>query len=253
VDVYREIEDIKRKNLKAALAIVVDTRGSTPGKVSSKMIIYADGKISGTIGGGKVEKDIIAQARNIIKSGQPRLFNYTLDESYQYMCGGKVSIYVEPLKPALKVIIFGAGHVGQALLKILKLLDYYVVVIDDREEFANKENLIEADEIICDNFLRVIDNLSIDENTFVVVVSRDHEWDLEITKKVLPTPSQYIGVIGSQKKSEHIFKELKSAGFNEKDLARVYSPVGIPIKSETPTEIGISIAAQIIDLSKNFH
>jgi xanthine dehydrogenase accessory factor len=254
MDIFKEIEELKKSNRKAALAIVIKTRGSTPGKISSKMLVYSDGKISGTIGGGRVERDIIVKAQKIINdAGEPQVFEYTLDESYNYMCGGFMAIYVEPLKTMKRVIIFGAGHVGRALTKLLKLMEYYVIIVDDREEFGNRENFPDADEIIIDEFLKSIDKLNLDENSFVVVVTRDHEWDLEITKEVIKYPVKYIGVIGSKKKAEHILYELKNSGNCQEDLQKIYSPIGIPIKSITPAEIGISIAAQIIDINNRLN
>lgn len=248
MNIFREIEEIKKNRIKAALAIVIDTRGSTPGKVSSKMLILANGKTIGTIGGGKIEKDIIDKSLMVISKGNPKIFEYTLDESYNYMCGGHMTIYVEPINPAKKVIIFGAGHVGQALSKILKLMDYYIIVVDDREEFGNSKNFPDADEIIVDEFTNAIDKLTIEEDTFIVVVTRDHEWDLEITKKVIKSSAKYIGVIGSKNKAQQMLSKLKNSGIDDESLRRLYMPIGIPIKSETPMEIGISIAAQIIDI-----
>ena len=248
MDIFKEIEELKKNNIKAALAIVITTRGSTPGKISSKMLILADGKTIGTIGGGKIEKDIIDKSPMIISKGTPQIFEYTLDESYNYMCGGYMAIYVEPVKPAKRVIIFGAGHVGQALSKILKLMDYYIIVVDDRKEFGNSKNFPDANEIIVDEFMNAIDKLTIAEYTFIVIVTRDHKWDMEITKKVIKSSAKYIGVIGSKNKAQYMLKELKNSGIDEENLPRLYLPIGVPIKSETPMEIGISIAAQIIDI-----
>lgn len=254
MDIFKEIEELRKSSSKSALAIVINTRGSTPGKVSSKMLVYSDGRISGTIGGGRVERDIIVKAQKMINdSGEPKVFEYTLDESYNYMCGGFMAIYVEPLKTRKRVIIFGAGHVGKALTKLLKLMDYYVIVVDDREEFGNRENFPDADEIIIDEFIKAIGKINLDENSFVVVVTRGHEWDLEITKEVIKYPLKYIGVIGSKKKSEYILKELRNSENSQENLHKIYSPVGIPIKSITPVEIGISIAAQIIDINNRLN
>jgi len=111
-------------------------------------------------------------------------------------------VYVEPIKTNKKVIIFGAGHVGKALTKILTLLEYYIIVVDDRSAFANAENIPEANEILVDEFLNAIKRLHLDENTYVVVATRDHEWDLNITKEIIKHPVKYIGVIGSKKKAD---------------------------------------------------
>ena len=249
MDVFRKIEEVRKNNISAALAIVVNTRGSTPGKTSSKMLIYSNGTIFGTIGGGTIEKDIIEKGKDVIKNGQPKIFEYTLDETHGYMCGGYMAVYVEPIKTNKKVIIFGAGHVGKALAKILTLLEYYIIVVDDRAAFANAENIPEANEILVDEFLNAIKRLHLDENTYVVVVTRDHEWDLNITKEIIKYPVKYIGVIGSKKKADYIIKEVEAYSNNKDWLKKLYMPIGIQIQSITPMEIAISIAAQIIDIN----
>lgn len=253
MDVFRKIEEVRKNNISAALAIVVNTRGSTPGKTSSKMLIYSNGTIFGTIGGGRIEKDIIEKGKDVIKNGEPKIFEYTLDETQGYMCGGYMVVYVEPIMTNKKVIIFGAGHVGKALTKILTLLEYYIILVDDRAEFANKENIPEANEILVDEFLNAIKRLHLDENTYVVVATRDHEWDLNITKEIIKHPVKYIGVIGSKKKADYIQKEVEAYSNNNDWQKKLYMPIGIPIQSVTPMEIAISIAAQIIDINNRDH
>ena len=253
MDVFSKIEEVRKNKINTALAIVVNTRGSTPGKLSSKMLIYSNGTTYGTIGGGSIEKDIIEKGKDVINNGQSKIFEYTLDETHGYMCGGYMAVYVEPIKTNKKVIIFGAGHVGKALTKILTLLEYYIIVIDDRAEFANSENIPDANEILVDEFLNAINKLNFDEDTYVVVVTRDHGWDLKITKELIKQPVKYIGVIGSKKKADYIRKETEEYASNKEWLKKLYTPIGIPIKSITPIEIAVSIAAQIIDINNRDH
>ncbi len=253
MDVFRKIEEIRKNNICAALAIVVNTRGSTPGKTSSKMLIYRDGATFGTIGGGSIENEIIEKGRDVINDGEPKIFEYTLDEAHGYMCGGYMAVYIEPIKTNKRVIIFGAGHVGKALTQVLRLLEYYIIVVDDRAEFANSKNLPEADEIVVDEFLSAIDKLNLDKNTYIVVVTRDHEWDLKITNEIIKKPVKYLGVIGSKKKADYIRKEIEEHASNKEWLDKLHAPIGIPIQSITPMEIAVSIAAQIIDINNRSH
>lgn len=248
--VNKELAKIINENIPAVLAIVVDVKGSSPGKLSSKMIITADGSTIGTIGGGKLEYEVIDEAKKIFKSGNPKILKFSLDESYGYQCGGEVSIYLEPLNIYPHLIIFGAGHVGKAVTEIFKYLHFKVTVIDDREELLNAIENTDVDKILVPDYQSSFSKLNINENSYILIVTRDHMFDLELTKMSLSTPAKYIGVIGSKRKSKYILDTLRKDGYNDDEIKRVYTPVGIPIKTDTPYEIGISIAAQIIDISK---
>jgi xanthine dehydrogenase accessory factor len=248
--VNKELAKIINENIPAVLAIVVDVKGSSPGKLSSKMIITADGSTLGTIGGGKLEYEVIDEAKKIFKSGNPKILRFYLDESYGYQCGGEVAIYLEPLNIYPHLIIFGAGHVGKAVTEIFKYLHFKVTVIDDREELLNAIENADVDKILVPDYQSSFSKLNINENSYILIVTRDHTFDLELTKMSLSTPAKYIGVIGSKRKSKYILDTLRKDGYNDDEIKRVYTPVGIPIKTDTPYEIAISIAAQIIDISK---
>lgn len=248
--VNKELAKIINENIPAVLAIVVDVKGSSPGKLSSKMIITADGSTIGTIGGGKLEYEVIDEAKKIFKSGNPKILKFSLDESYGYQCGGEVGIYLEPLNIYPHLIIFGAGHVGKAVTEIFKYLHFKVTVIDDREELLNAIENTDVDKILVPDYQSSFSKLNINENSYILIVTRDHTFDLELTKMSLSTPAKYIGVIGSKRKSKYILDTLRKDGYNDDEIKRVYTPVGIPIKTDTPYEIAISIAAQIIDIAK---
>jgi xanthine dehydrogenase accessory factor len=159
---------------------------------------------------------------------------------------GAKRYYVEPLTRAGKVIVFGGGHIAQELVPVLAHLGFRCLVMDDREEFANKDLFPMADEIIVGNFERIRDHVTITENDCVVVVTRGHHFDFVVQEQALRTAASYVGVIGSRKKIAGTNARLLKAGIPAEALERVYAPIGIPIKAETPAEIAISIAGELI-------
>ena len=153
---------------------------------------------------------------------------------------------IEPLVKAGKVYIFGGGHVAQELVPTLSRVHFHCVVMDDRADFARPELFPGVDETICGNFDEINELLEIHDNDFVVIMTRGHKDDQLVQEKVLKTPAYYIGVIGSARKTKAVFARLKAKGFTDEDLERITTPIGLDIKSETPAEIAVSIAAQMI-------
>lgn len=234
------------------LAIVTGTKGSVPGHIGAKMVVKEDGKTSGTIGGGKVEKLVIEESLNILKrEGKPKALSFLLNEDNGYMCGGEMLIYLEAFGITKHIVIFGAGHVGKALAYLGHFTGLTTIVVDDRPEFANKEQLPFADKIVLEDYIKSFDKLTFNDNSFIVITTRDHEKDYIVTKKSLDTEAKYIGLIGSSSKKKRIFNMLKQDGFTEEKIQRIHCPIGISIKSETPEEIAVSIIAEIIDISKS--
>jgi xanthine dehydrogenase accessory factor len=182
-----------------------------------------------------------------IRDGSPRTVPFELTERHGgLVCGGKVLVYIEPIIPEPKLIILGAGHVGKALVNVAKFAGFRTTVADDREEFANRENIPDAGEIVVHEFGDMFSRLFIDENAYIVIATRGHNHDLDALKAALGTRAKYIGLLGSRRKRALLFKTLREAGFSEEDIGRVVTPVGLPIGSVTPEEIAISIMAQII-------
>lgn len=156
---------------------------------------------------------------------------------------------IEPIGVGGTAYIMGAGHVSQSLAEFTKAVGFWTVVLDDRAEYANRERFRTADEIIVlDSFSDVVGNLQIDRDSFIVIVTRGHLDDLTVLAQVLKSEAGYIGMIGSRRKCELTFQELRKLGFSETDIQRVHAPIGIPISAETPEEIGISIVAEMIQV-----
>jgi xanthine dehydrogenase accessory factor len=253
-DIYEAIASLRRRGEKAVLATIVSTRGSAPRKESAKMLVMADGKIIGTIGGGAVEHQAYEESLKLIDVGECKLAHYELtnsDASKEGMtCGGIVDVFLEPIKPLPSLIIFGGGHISFFLARIGKMVDFRVTVIDDRPEFANHERFPEADETIAEDMASAVQRLKINSDSYIVIVTRGHQNDEQVLGWAVTTPAGYIGMIGSKRKINTSFTYLKTKGVIQEQLDRVHSPIGLSIGAETPEEIAVAIMAEIIQVRR---
>lgn len=247
MEIYEEVLRLKKEGRPSAMATIVQCVGSSPQKEGAKMLVREDGSIMGTLGGGCIEAEVIQAALIAMKDAIPQTVPFELTEKKGgLVCGGKVLVYIEPVVPEPRLIILGAGHVGKALSKVAGFSGFKVTVADDRTEYANRELLPDADDVIVSDFDAVFRKVLVDRSMYIVIATRGHNHDLEALKAALRTDAQYIGLMGSRRKKALIFKTLKSEGFSENDISRVIIPVGLPISSVTPEEIAVSIMAQII-------
>jgi xanthine dehydrogenase accessory factor len=247
MEIYEEMLRLKKEGKSSAVATIVQCIGSSPQKEGAKMLVREDGSSIGTLGGGCIEAEVIQQALMSMKDGTPQTVPFELTEKQGgLVCGGKVLVYIEPVIPEPRLVILGAGHVGKALAKIGRFSGFKVIVADDRAEYANRELLPEADEIIVNDFETVFRKVPVDGGTYIVIATRGHNHDLDALKAALGTDAQYVGLMGSRRKKALIFRSLEGEGFSRDDISRVIIPVGLPIKSVTPEEIAVSIMAQII-------
>ena len=251
-DIYESIASLRRRGEKAVLATIVSTRGSAPRKESAKMLVLADGKIIGTIGGGAIEHQVYQEALKLIEGNESRLAHYELtnaDASREGMtCGGIVDVFLEPIKPLPSLIIFGGGHISFFLARIGKMVDFRVTIIDDRPEFANPERFPEADETIAEDMASAMKRLQINGSSYIVIVTRGHQKDEQVLEWAVTTPAGYIGMIGSKRKIKTSFTYLLSKGITREQLDSVHSPIGLSIGAETPEEIAVAIMAEIIQV-----
>jgi xanthine dehydrogenase accessory factor len=247
VDIYEEILRLKQAGRASAIATIVQCSGSSPQKEGAKMLIRDDGSIVGTLGGGCIETEVVQTSLQAIKDGCPLTIPFELTEKHGgLVCGGKVLVYIEPVIPDPHLVILGAGHVGKALSKIARFSGFKVTVVDDREEYANRDNIPDANETVVIDFEKVLSKVSVDKNTYIVIATRGHNHDLDALKVALGTKARYIGLLGSKRKKALLFKTLKEEGFAQRDIDRVITPIGLSIGSVIPEEIAISIMAQII-------
>jgi len=248
--IYSEIVKVLERGERAALATVIRSTGSTPGKESAKMLVHADGTSVGSIGGGCTEADVWALARKVIDTEQPLRESFTLTpstaEEEGLACGGIVEVFIEPIGSPV-VYIFGAGHIGRHVVKIGNTVGLKTVVIDDRARFANREHFPEAsDVVVVEDFEQAFDRFSFSENSYIVIVTRGHRYDELVLSKAVRTEASYVGLIGSKAKISRIFRRLVDEGVPRERLERVEAPIGLDIGCRTPEEIAVSIAAQLI-------
>jgi xanthine dehydrogenase accessory factor len=324
----------------AAVATILSRKGSAPRTAGSKMVVEGEGAFTGTIGGGKFEADVLAEAQAVLAEGRPKrmFFDLTQDDvsAMDMICGGKMEVLVDylapdeaaaavfeawrgaltgtrigslitvingigadvgktvhcmvfadgtvvgtwPLSEELRarvvkeavaaagsrvieaeevqllvepasvpntLVVFGAGHVSVPTARLAAEVGFRVVVVDDRSEFANRARFAEAADIVVpEEFVSAFSRLSIDGDTFVVIVTRGHRFDMDVLAGALRTEAGYIGMIGSRRKRNAIYTALKKQGFSEADLARVHCPIGLSIGAESPEEIAVSIVAELI-------
>lgn len=245
MDIFEEIIAIKNKGIPAVLATVVEALGSAPGKPCARMLIKADGSMVGTIGGGAIEKKITDEAMVLMHGGESKLLRYKLEE-LGMACGGAMSVFLESLKPAPDLIIFGAGHIGSALSKIGKMLGFTIIVVDNRLEFANQERLPWADRVIAHDYPQALEELIFSDTTYLVILTHRHLHDFEILDYCVQQPFGYLGMIGSRKKVAKAFQQLGEKGIGEATSKRIHAPIGIDIGANTPEEIAIAIAAELV-------
>jgi xanthine dehydrogenase accessory factor len=249
MSIYRRLAEIEEAGINAALATVIHARGSVPRHAGTKMIIYADGSFEGTIGGGKLEDEVIKAARTAIQSGKSELLKYKFQDPEQGdvgVCGGEMEVFVEPLKSARTLIVIGAGHVGRAVAHLGQWLGFHVIVSDDREGFAIPEQVPSADEYFTCEMGDLPGKLSIGPQTYIVLTTRGVTIDAEGLPALLESQAAYIGVIGSRRRWETTKSELRAKGMETGKLERVHSPTGLELHAETPQEIAVSILAEII-------
>ena len=359
-EIYQKVIELIESQEVGAYCTVVETKGSTPQKPGSKLLILPDLRNVGTLGGGCVEAEARRQAIGLMQGGIPRLLDFQLDSDYGWddglICGGNMKIFIDlpqtqeesfiltrlqelskakiPLvsttivksdvdhihvgakmlfaangekvgtlgEPALEtalqdeltevlekdapgvfrwqgedssdgkpinrdrngegavwvfmdavqprptLLIAGAGHVGQALCHLGKWLGFDVAIVDDRADFASKERLPEANEIIIGDIAQELRNYPVDHLTYAVIVTRGHQHDEEALHSVIESNARYVGLIGSRRKIKLIYDDLRDMGISEERLAQVYAPIGLDINSKTVPEIAVSIAAQLIQV-----
>ncbi len=251
MEICEEILRLKKEGRASALATIVECIGSSPQKQGAKMLVRDDGSVLGTMGGGCLEAEVIQSSLMTIKDASPRTMPFELTERHgSLVCGGKVLVYIEPIIPEPALVILGAGHVGSALSGLAKFSGFRVTVVDDREEYANKENIPDADKIIINDFDSVFEKHFIDTCDYIVIATRGHNHDLEALKSALRTNARYIGLLGSRRKKALLFKTLAGEGFSQDDINRIITPVGLAIGSVTPEEIAVSIMAQMIQIRR---
>ncbi|HPH95153.1 MAG TPA: XdhC family protein [Anaerolineaceae bacterium] len=251
MDIFEQLLEAKRKHLAVSLCMVIATNGSTPRHAGSKMLVYEDGHIAGTVGGGEVENRVIQEGLAAIKDGKTRRLSYSMTDPARGdvgVCGGQVEVYVEPVLPQPLLLVIGGGHVGKALAHLGHWLGFRVAVSDDRVELCTPEENPDADEFYPVDMAELPKHLKSDARTYVVLTTRGMVVDVPGLPALLDMPAAYIGVIGSRRRWTMTRKSLLEAGIPAEKLERVVAPIGLELHAETPEEIAVSIMAEIMML-----
>ena len=250
MDLFEEIARLRRTGQKCALATIVQVNGSIPSYESAKLLVREDGSIMGTVGGGCVEAEVWNAAREVMETEKPKHLTFSLGQDAAYdnglICGGQLNVFVEPILPQPNALIFGAGHVSKSLAQVSQLAGFRVSVIDDREQFANRERFPDAEDVFADEYETVFPKLNLNANSYVIIVTRGHRDDMRVLRWAVGTNAKYIAMIGSKRKTIAIVKELESEGFSRELFTRIHAPMGLEIGAITPEEIAVSVVAEMI-------
>lgn len=251
MSLFQALADLESNNRAGALCTIISSQGSTPRHTGSKMLVFPDGKILGTVGGGELENRVIREAQAAILDGKPRRLAYSMADPERGdpgVCGGQVEVYVEPIQPKPTLVVIGSGHVGKAVAHLSHWLGFRVVVNDDRPDFCTPEAVPEADLYIATPMQELPQQLDITPWTYLVLTTRGTLVDIAGLPALLDSPAAYIGLIGSRRRWESTRQKLLENGVGEEKLNRVRSPIGLELNAETPEEIAVSILAEIIML-----
>jgi xanthine dehydrogenase accessory factor len=255
MDVYEELVRLRALGQKCALATIVEVRGSIPSYESAKLLVREDGSMTGTIGGGCVEAEVWNAAREVLETERPRRMQFNLGQDAAYdnglICGGQLEVFVEPVLPIPRTFIFGAGHISKALSQVASLAGFSTVVVDNRDTFANRDRFPEASAIHAAEYEDVFPTLSINESSYIIIVTRGHRDDMRVLKLAVATPARYIAMIGSKRKVLNVVRELEKEGIPRSEFERIYAPMGLDIGAISPEEIAISVAAEMIAVRRN--
>lgn len=335
-EIFRQLCETVERGETVALATVIATKGSLPMSKRAKMLVFQNGTIAGTVGGGMLEAQVIQQARQVIATRQPQRVSVDLTaeqiEAQGLTCGGTVDIFVQPFAPDMNLavireieaiyaasktavvatliaedraaiallredgtllgslgsealnaqfvefaapklgqsflktvtfgdarvfletilptptaFIFGGGHVAYFLAQTLHFIGFEYVVMDDRAEFLTRERFPHAKAFVCQNYDHICDQLDLHaHSSYVIIVTRGHAFDLTVLEQVVKRDVKYIGMIGSARKISILFDHLRQQGVSEEMLRTIHAPIGLKIGADTPEEIAISIAAELI-------
>jgi xanthine dehydrogenase accessory factor len=240
LNIYQEAARIRQKGGSAILATLISVDGDFPKGEGSKILMKTSGeKVGSLLGGVELEKKILSEGEVTVKEKKPKVLILSSENR-------KIEILLEPVFSEPTVYIFGGGHISEQLAPLAKKVHFKVVVIDDREMFANRKRFPEVDEVIVSEFEKCFGQLNMDDSSYIVIVTRGHLYDGFVLEQAIKTNARYIGMIGSKKKIKTLYQNLMKKGISKEALKRVHAPIGLDINSETPEEIAFSITAELI-------
>jgi xanthine dehydrogenase accessory factor len=251
--IYHSLAQLEITGQPAVLCTVIASQGSTPRHEGSKMLVYPDGRTEGSVGGGELEGRVVVAAQEALQDGKPRTLAFSMVDPARGdpgVCGGIMTVFVEPILPLPTLVVIGAGHVGRAVVHLAKWLGFRAVVSDDRPEFCNPESVPDADAYFCCSIAELPAQYPISPTHYLILTTRNVMVDVPGLPALLNTPAAYIGIIGSKRRWTTTRNKLLEMGVAEEKLNRITSPMGLELQAETPEEIAVSILAEIIMLRR---
>lgn len=232
-----------------AMVTIINATGSTPRKTGSRMLVDIKGNIVGSVGGAAVERMAIERSLSCLQSGESYRLELDLNDMEHLqtgmVCGGVVELLIEPMGVGARLLLFGAGHVALATARLVSEVGFAVTVYDERSEFASSERFPKAVLKVgkTDELAKLCETT---EDDYLMVMTYCHDEDYRVLRQLLRKPYKYLGVIGSKRKAIEIRKQLFAEGISDDKIARMTCPIGLEIGSHTPTEIAVSVAAQLV-------
>jgi xanthine dehydrogenase accessory factor len=252
--ILRELNAAVAAGRPVTLATIVATRRSVPRHAGTKMLVYGDGTTVGTVGGGEMEAKVVGEARDALRRGRSRMVEYELvnpNEGDPGICGGELTLYLEPYMPPHTVYVIGCGHVGRTVVDLAHWLGYHTVAIDDRPDLVSEEAMPNADIRFAGTTSDAIATHPVTADSSIIVVTRSPEVDVRILPELIETPARYIGVMGSKTRWRSTREQLAAAGVSAERLDRLHVPIGIDLNAETLEEIAISIMSEVIQVNRS--
>lgn len=256
-EVFQAIVEALDRGEAVAVLTVVRASGSTPRHLPANMMVRGDGSFVGSIGGGSMEWQAIQDAQVALRERRSRLVDYALtgkEPGNLGLCGGTEEVFIDVVVPNPTLLLIGAGHIGKALVKMAKLLDWRVVVVDDRADYVTREQLPEADERLLVHYEPQTEVLApipvtITPSTFILLATWG--WDEPALRQIANSPAAYIGLVASARKSILIFRDLAGEGISPEALAKVHVPTGLDLGAERPAEIALAIMAEMLMVERH--
>ena len=245
VEVWEALARWRAEGRRFALATLIESRGFTPRKAGTHMLVGEDGATAGTIGGGAIEEEVLAQARALLGSGGATLVRRHLTQELGMCCGGEMAVFVEVIEPAPRLFLFGAGYIAKPLAALAEGCGFRVAVVDSRPAWATAERFPRAD-VRCRDPEAYARELATTGADYVVIVTHDHAVDQRLVQELLRRPLAFLGMIGSVPKQRKFALRLRARGFTDAEIARLRTPLGVPIGAETPEEIAVSVMGEIV-------
>jgi xanthine dehydrogenase accessory factor len=241
-----EIAEVLARRRFADLATIVAAPHGAAVQLGDKILIDRDGSVVGSLGNHELDDAVTADARAAMDERRSQIVSYVIPS----LATDPILVFHEVLEPQPQLLVIGAGHIAAPLAHYGKTLGFEVVVVDDRDKYANRERFPDADRVIAADFGPTLADFALTEATYVVIITRAHTYDEESLRLILGKPSAYIGMIGSRRRVQTVLRTLAGEGYDEALLRKIHAPIGLDIGSETPEEIALAIIAEVVTVRR---